>query len=300
VNDSGIPELSGLGRAALIVGAIGVVASLAGAWLDPGQFFRSYLVAFLYCAGLSIGCLGILMVYHLTGGSGGVAIRRLLEAGAGVFPLVALLFVPLLFGLPHVYPWTSRATMMADEVLRLKVPYLNVPFFVARAAIYFAVWLALSWASGAIAWTLFSAIALNDVLIGFAFWRSIPLRHIPMPRVQTRWYDLVLRAVMVALLVGTVITLSFHIGASASGNLAVFPIVLTSIIIILHGRVGGPPTAAVMANAVIGLGGFAFAVVALVLTAERLGSPLALTLALAISLICNWLIYLMRQRSAAR
>jgi hypothetical protein len=164
----------------------------------------------------------------------------------------------------------------------------------------FAVWLALSWASGAIAWTLASAIALNVVLIGFAFWLSIPLRHIPMPRVQTRWYDLVLRAVMVALLVGTVITLSFHIGASASGNLAVFPIVLTSIIIILHGRVGGPATAAVMANAVIGLGGFAFAVVALVLTAERLGSALALTLSLAISLICNWLIYLMRQRSAAR
>ncbi len=144
MNDSAIPELSGLGRATLIVAAAGVVASLAGAWLDPEQFFRSYLVAFLYCAGLSIGCLGILMIYHLTGGSWGVAIRRLLEAGAGVFPLVAVLFVPLLFGLPHVYVWTSRATMMADEVLRLKVPYLNVPFFVARAVIYFAVWLALT------------------------------------------------------------------------------------------------------------------------------------------------------------
>ena len=65
---------------------------------------------------------------------------------------------------------------------------------------------------------------------------------------------------MVALLVGTVVTLSFRIGPTASGNLAVFPIVLTSIMIILHRRVGGPATAAVMANAVIGLGGFAIAV----------------------------------------
>ena len=121
-----------------------------------------------------------------------------------------------------------------------------------------------------------------------------------MPRVQTRWYDLVLRAAMVALLVGTVVTLSFRIGPTASGNLAVFPIVLTSIMIILHRRVGGPATAAVMANAVIGLGGFALAVVALNLGAERLGSPLALTLALAVSLGCNLLIYFARQRALAK
>ena len=72
-----------------------------------------------------------------------------------------------------------------------------------------------------------------------------------------------------------VVTLSFRIGPTASGNLAVFPIVLTSIMIILHHRVGGPATAAVMANAVIGLGGFAIAVMVLNLTADRLGSPLA-------------------------
>jgi hypothetical protein len=144
VNDSAIPELSGLGRVALVVGALGVVASLAGAWMDPAQFFRSYLVAFLYWAGLSIGCLAILMVYNLTGGGWGVAIRRVLEAGAGVLPLVAVLFVPLLFGLPSLYTWTHEATMAADEVVRAKRAYLNVPFFVVRAAVYFAVWIALA------------------------------------------------------------------------------------------------------------------------------------------------------------
>jgi hypothetical protein len=144
VKTSALPELSGVGRAALAAAALGVAASIAGAWIDPAQFFRSYLVAFLYVAGLSMGCLGILMIYHLTGGSWGVAIRRVLEAGAGAFPLVALLFVPLLFGLPHLYPWRSQAVMAASEALRVKTAYLNVPAFIARAAVYFAAWIALS------------------------------------------------------------------------------------------------------------------------------------------------------------
>ena len=109
--------------------------------------------------------------------------------------------------------------------------------------------------------------------------------------VETRWYDLVLRAAMVALLVGVVVTLSFRIGPRASGNLAVFPIVLSSIMIILHHRVGGPATAAVMANAVIGLGGFAVAVLVLNLTAEPFGSALALALALLVSVVANLMIY---------
>jgi hypothetical protein len=144
VNDSALPELSGLRRVALVAGAAGVLASLAGAFVDPAQFFRSYLFAYLYWAGLAIGCLGVVMVYHLTGGAWGVSVRRPLEAGAGTMPLVAVLFVPLLFGLRHVYPWTDTGAMMADDVLRAKMPYLNVPFFVARAAIYFAAWLTLA------------------------------------------------------------------------------------------------------------------------------------------------------------
>lgn len=164
----------------------------------------------------------------------------------------------------------------------------------------FAAWVALIWAGGLVAWTLPSAILLNAVVIAVSYRLSAPLRHAPMPRVSRRWYDLVLRAAMVALLVGTVVTLSFRIGPTVSGNLAVFPIVLTSIMIILHHRVGGPATAAVLANAVIGLGGFAIAVIVLNLTAERLGSPLALSLTLAASLACNLLLFFMRQRAMAK
>jgi hypothetical protein len=107
-----------------------------------------------------------------------------------------------------------------------------------------------------------------------------------------------MRAVMVALLVGAVVTLSHHIGPMASGNLAVFPIVLSSIIFILHRRVGGPATAAVMANAIIGLGGFGVACIVLNLTADRLGAVLALALTLAVSVGFNLLVFAARNRLA--
>src|SRR6185437_4803388 len=163
----------------------------------------------------------------------------------------------------------------------------------------FAVWVALSFAAASVPWTLPLAVVFNVVVIAVSLWVVHPLRHVRVAAVQARWYDLVLRAAMVAVLVGTVVTLSFTIGPAASGSLAVFPIVLTSIIIILHRRIGGPATAAILANAVIGLGGFAVAVITLCVTAERLGSPLALALALAVSVGCNMLIYLVRRMAAA-
>lgn len=140
-----VPELAGLRRAALVAAAAGTLAALAGAMVDPTQFFRSYLVAWVYWSALGLGCLGLLMVYHLTGGGWGVAIRRLLEAGIATLPAAALLFVPVLFGLGAIYVWTDRAAVMADHVLSQKAAYLNVPFFVGRAAAYFLVWLALAY-----------------------------------------------------------------------------------------------------------------------------------------------------------
>jgi hypothetical protein len=105
-----------------------------------------------------------------------------------------------------------------------------------------------------------------------------------MPRQQPRWYDYGLRALMVAVLVGIVVTFSFRIGSYGSGLLAVFPVVLTSIILILHRRAGGRSTAAVLANAPLGLLGFGIACLVLHLTSEPLGVVAGLSLALATSI----------------
>ena len=136
----------------------------------------------------------------------------------------------------------------------------------------------------------------NIAVLGVCIALARPLRHVPIPRVQARWYDLVMRAVLVAMLVGVTVSLSFRIGPSGSGILAVFPIILISVMLILHRRVGGPPTAAVLANAVTGLVGFAFACVMLHFTAVPFGSAIGLTLALATSVGWGLLVYGARKR----
>jgi len=85
------------------------------------------------------------MLHHLSGGAWGVVIRRVLEAGSRTVPIMILLFVPLLFGLRVLYVWARPEVVAGDEILRHKSLYLNVPFFIVRAAAYFAIWAGLAW-----------------------------------------------------------------------------------------------------------------------------------------------------------
>jgi hypothetical protein len=127
-------------RTALIVGGVGLLLTVVGAFFNPDQFFRSYLFAFLFWTSLAVGCLSITLIHHLTGGWWGLVIRRFLEAGARTLPFCAALFLPLLLGLPRLFEWADAARVQADPILLHKSLYLNVPFFVARAVFYFAVW----------------------------------------------------------------------------------------------------------------------------------------------------------------
>ena len=128
----------------LIVGAVVLAACVAGGFYDPHQFFRSYLMAFVFWSGIPLGCLAVVMLHHLTGGGWGFLIRRLLEAGTRTIKLLALLAAPILFGIPYLYPWANAANVAGDPLLQHKQIYLNAPFFAARAVIYFAVWILLS------------------------------------------------------------------------------------------------------------------------------------------------------------
>lgn len=164
----------------------------------------------------------------------------------------------------------------------------------------FAAWLALALVLGRVQWALWSALLLNLVAFPICFMIGRPFRNVRIPRARRRWYDFVVRAVMVALLVALVVTLSFYIGPAGTGVLAAFPVIYTSIMVLLHPRVGGPAAAAVLASAVPGLAGFGAAVLTLHLAAIPLGAPGALVLALAVSVVWNLTLYMhMRQRRNA-
>src|SRR5712675_2487469 len=130
--------------AAAVCGAVGILACIAGAVLNTKQFFISYLFGYLFWLGLALGCLGVAMLHHLTGGRWGFVIRRFLESGFRTIPLMALLFVPLFFGLRQLYPWANAATVAADPVLQHKHLYMNATGFIVRAILFFAVWVILS------------------------------------------------------------------------------------------------------------------------------------------------------------
>ncbi|HVS01188.1 MAG TPA: hypothetical protein VMT16_00315 [Thermoanaerobaculia bacterium] len=136
------PELSRLQRRALVVGVVASLVAVAGLLWDRAHFFQAYLVAFLFWLAVALGCFGLSMLHHLTRGAWGVMARRTFEAAARTLPLLLVLFLPLLLGLHDLYHWVEPGD---DEILQRKAAYLNVPFWAARAALYFAVWILIAW-----------------------------------------------------------------------------------------------------------------------------------------------------------
>ena len=160
-------------------------------------------------------------------------------------------------------------------------------------------WIALAFLLRSIEWTLTGAILLNIAVYAV----SIPLgerfRHAIMPPAVRRWYDVPLRAGMVAVLVAIVVALSARVGPAVTVTLALFPVVLVSVVLIFQPRIGGPATAALIANAISGLAGYAAALVVLYLMAMPAGVPAALILALAISIGWNLMIWGIHRGGAA-
>lgn len=137
--------LDRLQRNSLIVGLLAGGLALLGLFLSWEHFWQAYLLAYLFWLEIALGCLGLLMLHHLVGGRWSARIRRVLEAGMMTLPLLALLFLPLLIGLRTLYPWSDPSYVAAHPLVQQKVAWLNTPFFVGRAVLYFAIWLGLAW-----------------------------------------------------------------------------------------------------------------------------------------------------------
>jgi len=129
---------------AMIVGLLALALLLLFGLRNPTQLFRSYLFAYVFWAVVPLGCMGVLMLHHMTGGWWGYPIRRILEAGTRTLPLVFVLFLPILAGMTRLYPWTQPSVVAADPILEYKKPYLNPTFFTVRAFVYFAIWILLA------------------------------------------------------------------------------------------------------------------------------------------------------------
>jgi hypothetical protein len=126
-------------------GAIALGLSFLGLAQNARQFFFSYLFACVFWLGLSLGCLLVTMIHHLTGGRWGYPTRRFLEAGFMAVPMMALLFIPIFLGLHALYPWAQPALVANDPVLQQRQGYQNGLGFTIRTLAFFALVSALAW-----------------------------------------------------------------------------------------------------------------------------------------------------------
>ena len=129
---------------AFIAGGALLLVLVALAFLDSHQFFQAYLVGWTFWTGIAVGSLALLMLQHMTGGGWGFVIRRVLEASTRTLPIMALLFLPIILGAHSIYEWTHKEVLEQHPVVAFKTPYLNLSFFIVRAVVYFAVWIALA------------------------------------------------------------------------------------------------------------------------------------------------------------
>lgn len=132
-----------LRRMALIAGVVGLAGFAAAYFSNRDEAMRAWLVAVVAWAQVSLGCLALMMIHHMSRGAWGIVVRRIFEAGAKSLIVVALAFVPIAASLPVLYSW-AKPEAATDAIIQHKAAWLNPNGFWIRAAIYFAIWLFLA------------------------------------------------------------------------------------------------------------------------------------------------------------
>ncbi|MCZ7648786.1 MAG: hypothetical protein M5U26_26600 [Planctomycetota bacterium] len=126
-----------------ILAGAGLLGSLAGAAVDLRHTLFAYLVAFLFGLTIVLGMLFFVMIQHLTDAGWSTVLRRPAEQFLAALPVLALLLLPVLLGMQTLYKWTNESEH-ANPLYLVKKPFLNVPFFIFRAALYFLIWILLA------------------------------------------------------------------------------------------------------------------------------------------------------------
>lgn len=143
IEQATIPPGHSWNRIPMMAGGVAGIGAIACAILgaaNPTQFLFSWLVSWLFFLSLSLGALFFVLIQYAAQGGWGIVIRRIGETTFATLPVLAVLFLPLLFGLGDLYSWAVPGAAEHDPLLHWKEPFLNVPFFLIRAGFYFATW----------------------------------------------------------------------------------------------------------------------------------------------------------------
>ena len=145
ISESDLPALLGPVRLrALILGGLGTLLAFVLALAMPRIYLPAYLAVYVFVLGISVGSLAILLLHHLVGGYWGFLIRRPLEAATMTLPWMALLFLPIALGARGFYDWADPIIVAGSHALTFKHGYLNLPFWLIRAALYLGLWTGIS------------------------------------------------------------------------------------------------------------------------------------------------------------
>jgi hypothetical protein len=234
------------------------------------------------------------------------------RVGALIGALVATLPVAagpayVLLALDHDARFIAESTVTSLAVHAPTGLFCTAYVFAARrwpfpiaTGLAIVTWVGTVLAVRAFDWSLAGVLVLNAATYSLCIPLVQRFAHARVPVIARRWFDVPLRAAVVAVLVGAVVMAGAQVGPKLTGILAVFPIVLMSLTLILHPRIGGPATAAVIANTMWGLIGFGLCVLALHLAVVPLGAPAALVVALLASVVGNTTIFLLLRHGKGR
>jgi hypothetical protein len=135
---------SRFGMVALVLGGVGLAASIAGFFMDREQFFHAYLTAYCFWLAIALGGLFFTMLHHIVSADWSIVLRRITESIMIALPVMAILFIPIAVGLHDLYHWSDEAAVATDKLLQHKAGWLNPTSFFIRAAIYFSIWITLA------------------------------------------------------------------------------------------------------------------------------------------------------------